>query len=758
LGNRSWIAALLLILLGLTIYVPVVSVEPVPPVVPASGTFQKYGPRVDRLIFRVSGGVTMECYDFEAGLVDVMDCAAPPERWEDWLADPEITMGEYEEFRVIYVALNNMRWPIGHGDQLPYGWTKYPAGYLSNHNLSLWNGDPTSSDLPVGNASKTWIDYSCQRCLDSRWFRRGLAHMVDRASQVAYMAGAGVALDPSLFWPALKTDWEHPNVTEIYDQEGYITKYDYDLGKARACFENGGFKDWDNDSAMEYSPTHDGTKIEELPTLQFYTRVDDDHRLHGSMLLSCDMHRLGIPHFLDISPYGVICTQVWALYDYDIYVEYRDWSLTPDFYAEWFHSRMDIYPDPWGENEHRYHSEEFDYWADLFTTSSSAEEAKPYCYKMQEIIHRDVAAIPFYCYVGYVAHRTHYGYWTGEEKYAGLKWQGFVNELGLGFHSFWTHLNAHTKQGWSWDVPGFEKGGTLRQGLSLDPEFLDIMDSIYRHERLVLARIYENLIKFNPYDPTRLIPWLCENYTVGKWWNGTKWCSAINFTLIPSVLWQDGRPMTAKDVEFSFWFTRECKSANYAAVKDYNSSVTYENTPRPGVQTIEIRFNVPSWLAPYWCSGVYIIPKHVWEPVGVKGSAAYIPEDYDTVFGTGPFRFYKEGIVGKVDRVPREYLYLEPNPLYFRKKIWPDVCYGKFPEYYTPGLLDGYVTGLDFAKVAELTNIFKRVNPDGTWPDPPGAWDPHCDVNEDGKIGVGDLMEIGLHYGEPWPPPWYIDC
>jgi len=759
LGNRSWIAALILILLGLTIHVPVVSVEPVPPIVPTSGTFEKYGPRVDRLIFVVAPSTGAIHPMLELGEIDVMDLPVRREEWENWLADPEITMGEYEEFGAIYVALNNMRWPIGHGDQWtsypPASWGgKFPLGYLGNHSLNLWNGDPASSDLPVGNATVTWIDYDCQRCLDSRWFRRGLAHLVDRACQIDHMRGAGVELDPSLFWPALKTDWEHPNVTEIYDQEGYITRYAYNLTKARACFETGGFKDWDNDGTMEYSPGHNGTVVEELPTLLFYTMVDDYHSLTAGRVISQDMRWMGIPHYFNPITFGEIATEIWAKYDYDIYIEHRDWSPTPDFYAEWFHSRKDIYPLPWGENEQRYHSKEFDYWADFFTTSSSAEEAKPYCYKMQEIIHRDVAAIPFYCYVGYVAHRTNYGYWAGEEKYAGLKWQGFVNKLGLGFHSFWTHLNVHTKQGWSWDVPGFEKGGSLRQGLSLDPYLLDIMDSMYRHEKLVLARIYENLIKSDPYDPTRFIPWLCQNYTVGTWNHPQKGtCTAINFTLIPGILWQDGVPMTAEDVEFSFWFTRECKSVFYSAAKDYNSSVTYEDTPWPGVQTIEIRFNILSWLAPYWCSGVYIIPKHVWEPVGVKGSAAYIPEDHDTVFGTGPFRFYKEGIVGRVNRVPGEYLYLEPNPLYFRKKIWPDVCN---LEGELPG--DGQVTGMDFAVVTYPTNIFARVNLDGTWPTPPGAWGPHCDVNEDGKIGIGDLMEIGIHYGEPWPPPWYVDC
>jgi len=729
--------------------VPVKTVEPSVPA--PSGPFEKYGPRVDKLIFHVSGGYTRECDDFEAGLMDVMDWPAPAERWDAWFADHGIVMGDLSEDAAIYLALNTMRWPLGHGDQFPWGWTSYPGGYISNHDLSLWNGDTASSDLPVGTSDMTWIDYDCQRCLDTRWFRRGLSHMVDRASQVAYMAGGATPLDPSLFYPSLKS-WEHPNVTQSYDvPSGYITKYAYDLLKARDCFVAGGFKDWDNDNVMEYSPGHDGAVVEELPKLHFYTRVDDAERIHLGRLISDDMSLFGIPHFLDIATYGTVSTQVWALYDYDIYTEYWDWGPTPDLYSEWFASKMDIYPDPWGNNEHRYHSKEFDVWAKAFTESPSPAVALQYSWKMQEYIHRDAVAIPVYSHVGYLSHRTQYGNWPGEGKYAGRNWTGMCNPKvpGTGFVNDWSTLNAHPE--------GFEKGGTLRQGLNVDASNLDIMDTWYTYDWTVMYKTYETLTVWSPYA-LEFEPWLCESYNVGTWEKpGVGTCSAINFTLIPGILWQDGVPMTASDVEFSFWFTRECKSVTYMNAKDYDSA-KIDNKTLPGKEIISIRFDVLSWLAPMWCNDVPILPEHVWsdqyiyrgeQGPGVDGNPAYVPEDHDTVFGNGPFRFYKDGVVGKVDRVPGEYLYMEPNPLYFRKYIWPDVCdaTGKLPG-------DGQVTGMDFAVVAYPKNIFVSENPDGTWP--AGTDGEPCDVNKDGKIGVGDLMEIGVNYGEPWPPSYYL--
>jgi len=716
-------------------------------VVPApTGPFEKYGPRIDRLIFHVSGGVVAEVGDFEAGLIDIMDWAAPAEKWDDWLADPEIAMGDYGEFAPIYLALNTMRWPLGHGDQLPEGWTSFPSGYWDGHN----------PDLLPPNEDMVFVDYDtpCQRCLDARQFRRGLAHMVDKATQIAYMEGAGVAIGPSLFWPAMKS-WENPSAPS----------YSYDLVAAKAAFEAGGFKDWDGDGTMDYSPSHGAVADDEeqLPTLQFYTRIDDDHRVHLGQLISFDMDLLGVPHKLYIASYGTVAQKVWAQYDYDIYLEYWPWDPLPDFYAEWFMSRKDIYPTAWGDNEHRYHNKEFDVAAEHFVAGDTPGVGY-WCDLMQYIIHDDAVVIPVYSYVGYNARRTNYGSFPGETKYAGKPWEGMCCFPGDGFHTYsggWSQLNAHPQ--------GFEKGGSLRIGLNLNPDVLDIMDSMYWYEGIVLNQIYEDLLKFNPWDLSEFEPWLCSDFTPGTWeMPGVGTCSAVSFTLIPGVLWQDGEPMTAEDVEFSFWFGRETKSPSYYwAMKDYVESVIYPDTPEPGVDTIEVRFKVKSWLASYWAGRVYIIPKHIWSdevqrycPVhkvweygpGVSGSPAYDPEEHDAVIGTGPFRFYKDNVVGKVNRVPGEYVYLEPNPLYFRKYIWPDVC---DPDDYTPGVVDEWVDLDDFMLVSTPDIVFARENPDGTWPDPPGAWGPPCDVNKDGKIGVGDLMEIGVNAFHQWPPEYY---
>lgn len=738
LKSIIFVLAMMSVLTLTTLHIVQVAPQAVPPIRPYPyGTFEKYGPRVDSLTFKVAGSVVTEHDMFMAGEIDVEDWSSPAERWLDWQEDPEITMGEMSEYGFIYYGFQVQRWPLGHGDHLPPGWSDFPSGYWDGHNTSLLSTDEG------GTSDKTWIDYECQRCLDARHYRRALAHLANRDAQIAYMAGAGTAIT-SLIMPGIKAGWEY------LDGGGnplYPT-YEYSLALAQEELALGGFEDWDSDGTIEYSKTRSADNYEELPTSVFYTRADDDHRIYAGLLLSDDMTLLGLPHKLVITSYSEFSLKCWQHYDFDIMIEYWDWGAPmPDVYSEVFHSKKDIYPDPWGDNEHMYHSKEYDVLADGFTEAASVSEAVPYCNQMQVKIAEDVPVVPMYTYVGYQSHRTEYGTWPGETQYEDRNWTGMCNYPGIGYPNPWTHLNAHPE--------GFEKGGTLRQGLNLDALNLDIQDAVWYYEFLVLENIYDYLIWADPYNMTDNIPWMCTSFEVGTWTDaelGT--CSAVNFTMIPGILWQDGEPLKLSDVGFSFWFAREAVSINYWAGQYYDSYVTHDTDPATaGDETIEIRLNVPSWLALYWCAGIPIIPEHVWSEEyggpGPGGSGPWVPEDHDAVFGTGPFRFYKDNVVGRVDRVPGTYLYLEPNPLYFRKYIWPDVC----DATHTAGQNDTWVDAHDFSEVAKPENLFEDENADGTWNI---AWGEYCDVNKDGHIGVDDLGEIGTHWDAEWPPAYYL--
>lgn len=728
-----------------------------PPIVPSGeGVWEKFGPRVDNLIFKIAGSVSTEALMLANGEIDIMEWAVPGTEWANWLADPEITMGEYMELSMIYIAPNHARWPLGHGDQQPAGldWSHFDptspktvaegiAFYTGNHNLSDWPQylrDASGKEINVdtgGTGVNPWtkeptyyFDPNCQRCLDARQFRRALAHLVNREPIISHMRGTGTPMETLIL----------PPITDVWENETARmgTMYPFGLDNAKAALAAGGFQDWDNDGTIEYSPGHDGVIVEELPSIEVYIRQDDPDRIFVGTYFTQQMDLVGIPNTPKITS-NVICSQhVWQYpYNYDIYIEYWDWGVPlPDIYYEGFHSKKDTYPASFADNSIRYHNHAFDTVAEEFLTKPTAAEAIEPAKKMQGIMSEDAAVIPLYDYVGYMSHRTNYGTFPGEEAYAGKKWAGFNNEPGVGFYSLWNMLNVHPE--------GLERGGTLRHGLVNDITDFNIHRTWWTYDLQILLQIYEALMVVNPENQTEYLPWLAESVTVGTWTKpGYGPASAFNITLIPGILWQDLEFLTVDDVGFSFTYNKEHVTINYWAVKDFEGYKTYDTDPAiPGNETIELRFSVLSWLAQSWVSGVPIIPKHIWEG---KDPWTYDPSvpDPETgkygLIGTGPFMFYGDGILGKVDRVPGEFVYMKPNPTYFRRLVRPDF----YPHVSTPENPWGADGKIDIDDFMSAVGQFGLAPP--YWHP---EWGPRADVNKDRKVLAIDLTEIAVRYGK----------
>jgi ABC-type transport system substrate-binding protein len=710
-----------------------------PPVVPEGGAFEKYGPHIDHLIFKVAGDLAKETEFLKKGEIDVMDWAAPAAVIDAWMANPDITMGDYSEWGWYEFDLNLQMWPIGHGSMRP--------------ELGADGGAPmppeANWDFPeTWDEGDYWINYTDQRDSDSRDFRRALSHLVNRASGASVPARIGSNME-TFIYPAIK-DWENPAAAKY--------PYDEEATAAKALLNNAGFNDYDGDGKLEYSKSHatptpptPPADMEELPELQLWIRVDDPDRKYAGELLRDEMLLLGIPVDAYIASRTLCYYHAWTTYDYHIYTGGWSWGRVPDHYFELWYSEKDTYPSPSGDAYNRYHSKEYDDWAWELKTAADIPAAKAAVFKCQEVLHRDVACIPLYTYKGWIAHRTYYpstseipGLPEEEQKYSGKEWKNWTNALGYSFFDDFNALNLH--------VDGFEKGGTMRHGLLIDVVKFDPVDAEWFYDALVLDKVYEPLITYHPNDTTAYVPWLCKDYSVGEWDGPTGLASKVTFEIVPNILWHDNVPFTPYDAAFSYQYYKDTLSVpNSWAVVNFvkaESNATH----------VTLYFDVKSWLVLEWCL-LNIIPAHIWEPIPptlpgdptVPGSWAYDPEAEDTVIGTGPFRFAKDGVVGRVDRVPGQYVHLERNPTYFRKYIWPDVC----DASHTPCQTDGWVDLDDIMEVAKPGNIFKGENPDGTWPTPPGAWGEHCDVNKDGYIGVLDIMEVGVNIGKAWPPEWF---
>lgn len=675
--------------------------------------FQKYGPRMDKLIFKVAGDLATESDELEQGLIDMMDWAAPGDRVSAWDASADIVLGDYSEWGYYEFDLNNQMWPIGHGQMTPVGWSGTEPAVVTGH---------------------YWIDYSCPRCLDTRQLRRALAHLTDRDAISSFAMGFIAKMETYIF-PGI-ISWLNPAAP----------KYPYNPTLAASLLHNAGFNDYDGDGKLEYSPSHAPTgsipgDMEELPALQMWIRSDDPIRKFAGEKLRDELLLLegggfNIGNLPCVADRQTCYYHAWTVYDFHIYTGGWEAGREPDHYFDLFHSSKDIYPRGSADNYVRYHSQEFDPVAEDLKFATSLPGAKTACDQAQVIIARDVASIPLYTMAGYNARRANYHpndarFPDEEDKYTNRPWQGFINELGYGYYGGavgFSPLNVHPQ--------GFEKGGVLRHGLLVDIEKFNPVHAEWFFDWLVLSKIYDELLPYHPGDASQYTSWLAESYTLGTW-NPTPTTTATNITfkLLPNILWHDDVPFTAYDVAFTFQYMKdEVTRAWMSNVQYFDHAVVKDDL------TVVIYFSEQSLWALTWAGGLAIIPKHIWEGVD---SWTYDPEVEGTVIGTGPFRYS--------DHVQGEYVTLEANPTFFRKYVWPDAC----DATHIPDAVDNVVDLDDFLEVAKPGNIFKSENLDGTWPTPPGNWGEHCDVDKDGKIGISDLMEIGVHFGEAWPPPWY---
>jgi len=73
-------------------------------------------------------------------------------------------------------------------------------------------------------------------------------------------------------------------------------------------------------------------------------------------------------------------------------------------------------------------------------------------------------------------------------------------------------------------------------------------------------------------------------------------------------------------------------------------------------------------------------------------------------------------------------------------RIMGDIC-GTYGQLLLP-IPDGVVDLDDFMAVAMPGHIWTQE------PDWDPVWGPVCDVDKDGRVGISDLMIVGLHFGE----------
>ncbi len=188
-----------------------------------------------------------------------------------------------------------------------------------------------------------------------------------------------------------------------------------------------------------------------------------------------------------------------------------------------------------------------------------------------------------------------------------------------------TFGKLHTGLGMEEGAP--TDGDWLIRHLGAEPATLNPVTATDAYASLINNYIYETLIKRDE-KTLELVPSLAES------WEVAEDHLTYVFRLKKGVKWQDGRPLTARDVLFSFERIRDPK-VDSAHLRSYYQDV--ENLEVLDDHTIRYTYRIPYFRALEFCGGIPIVPAHTFTE-GVDFNNHPIGRN---PIGNGPYRLLR---------------------------------------------------------------------------------------------------------------------
>jgi len=203
-----------------------------------------------------------------------------------------------------------------------------------------------------------------------------------------------------------------------------------------------------------------------------------------------------------------------------------------------------------------------------------------------------------------------------------------------------------------WEIG--KPGGKLTFTSISPPKSFNTITANETSSSVVLGFIYNGLTEEDPVS-TEVAPCLAESWDVSE--DGL----AYTFHLRKDVKWNDGQPLTAEDVEFTFnelIFNEDirCASRDIFVIDGKKLKVT-------AVDKHTARFELPTKFAPFLRSlGTSILPKHSLKSLVDEGKFNHslgVDAEPSSIIGTGPFVLDKY--------VTGQRVVLKRNPHYWKR-------------------------------------------------------------------------------------------
>lgn len=518
-------------------------------------------------------------------------------------------------------------------------------------------------------------------------FRHALAHLADKGRYVTdVLNGWGVVLDtPVMPW---LQEWFNPTAD----------KHPFNRTMAAQILDAAGYTVGLIDFRV-YPLWHEKAG-QSLDPLVFVSRMDPS-RLAVAQMFRDELLAIGIPvDFLQMTA-AQAYQKVFVQRDYHIYTGGFLLFTDPDpvYLYDLYHSNpmsKDLINDS-----------ELDFWLDLLKNAPDHATAKTAASEAQRRLADIAGTIPL---------------WTSKTLKGHKKgWAGTVNERGFGIDSWWTFINA-----WHYNYTApchanMPKPWTIRYGLNGFYEFLNPVYITTRSDMLILNKIYDTLMRENPFDPSKDLTWMASSWEVSTWIDpiGLEEKTKLTFHINNNIYWHTTMPppipLTSADVKFTIEYLKNYPDATYSgSVADVN------HVEAPDPYTVVVYENVLSYWTLHSIGKLPILPKHVWE--NIADPHGFMPDP--TLTGSGPFMF--TGLSGT------DTLILAANRNYFM-------------PWHPKG-------DINFDKVVDIFDLVHLALAFGSVPGDPN-WNQHADIaSHYEQIDIFDIVTLALDFGKEWLP------
>jgi ABC-type transport system substrate-binding protein len=566
-------------------------------------------------------------------------------------------------------------------------------------------------------------------------FRHALIHCYDQLGIIPPIYGYTVTPIRSLVPPAQSKYYNPAVMAHPYNPGNPFTSSPGD-GSSCGILKAAGYTFVDADSSGTVTDADYWTKAgfggAPLPTLRLFTptiAAAPTSYQHGLEIIN-DLKAIGLNNMentpQDFSSYY---TAVFQNAEFDMYM--MGWSLgrLPTQLYTMMHSSQDSHLHPGAYNAPGINDPYVDTRAETVMFSLDPNQIEQAAKELQTYMYDPSVNSQAFPYMQLYS-RTYFNAFN-----PGIR--GIVNSLGFGSNNMWTFLNVHWEPGHPYER--IESGkSTVVWGIDSNPSSLNPLYTSDKNALEITDRVCDSLMTVNPYNHYD-VGWIATDWSIAETTGGME----ISFTIRNDVTWQDGKPLTAYDIEWYMEFLRDRHVPKYASCcQTLVDVVVTDNTH------FKIVCNKAGIGLFYEWAGLPLLPRHIWDRPWASDQAVldYDPtEPYNVapgytagptppptnLFGTGPFTFqFYQYVSQYCDMLRNENYFMSQTAIQalMTEMFWASGDVNR----------DGVVDQIDW-------NLYEAAY--GSSPGQPN-WNPDCDLNLDDFIDFEDGSIIAYSIGK----------